>query len=181
MKRTWIAMFSHTGGEIARLCKRLKRCPDRVITNQAPGKICKELERHKLLDVLYCAKTPDEPEYERMFSRGNPIITLHGWMRIIPGRVCEHNEIINLHPGLITKYPELKGKDPQLKAWQLQHPQVGCVLHRAVEEVDSGEIIDKKWSYNRFDTFDEMDQRLRANAEHLWVKYLKSVLCSDDN
>ena len=131
MKRTWIAMFSHTGSEIASVCDKINRYPDRVITNQSPGNICKELADNKLLDILYCARTPEEPEYERMFSRGTPIITLHGWMRVIPGRVCEHNEIINLHPGLITKYPELKGKDPQIRAWQAQHPYVGCVLHRA--------------------------------------------------
>ncbi len=176
MKRTWIAMFSHTGSEIASVSNKINRYPDRVITNQAPGNICSELVDNNLLDILYCARTPDEPEYERMFSRGSPIITLHGWMRVIPGRVCEHNEIINLHPGLITKYPELKGKDPQVRAWDLQHPYVGCVLHRASAEVDSGEIIDKKWSYNKFNTYDDMEQRLRANAEHLWIKYLKRVL-----
>ena len=176
MKETWIAMFSHTGNEIFRISKKLKRFPDRVITNQAPGNICKQLASHPMLEILYCASKPESPEYERMFSRGLPVITLHGWMRIIPGEVCDHNNIINLHPGLITKYPELKGKDPQIKAWEANHPYVGCVLHKCIGEVDSGDIIDKKWSHNKFNTFDEMDQRLRANAEQLWVKYLNRVL-----
>lgn len=176
MKRTWIAMFSHTGKELVNICKRLNRWPDRIITNQSPGDICQDLVDNSLLDILYCARSPEGPEYERMFSRGSPIITLHGWMRVIPGSVCEHNDIVNLHPGLITKFPELKGKDPQIRAWKEQHPYVGCVLHRAVAEVDSGEIIDKKWSYNKFDTYDDMEQRLRAHAEHLWIKYLSSIL-----
>jgi folate-dependent phosphoribosylglycinamide formyltransferase PurN len=45
------------------------------------------------------------------------IVTLHGWLRVIPAYVCERSRIYNGHPGLITKYPELKGKDPQVRAF----------------------------------------------------------------
>ena len=36
-----------------------------------------------------------------------------------PGEVCEKRNIYNGHPGLITQYPQLKGKDPQQKAIDL--------------------------------------------------------------
>ena len=42
------------------------------------------------------------------------LITLHGYLRIIPENICKQcKHIYNGHPGLINMYPELKGKDPQ--------------------------------------------------------------------
>ena len=71
----------------------------------------------------------------------NAIVTLHGWLRIVPPYVCERSKIYNGHPGLITKYPELKGKDPQEKAFKLKHKTIGCVLHKVSAGVDEGKIV----------------------------------------
>ena len=85
----------------------------------------------------------------------NPIITLHGWLRIMPPEICNRYEIYNGHPGLITKYPELKGKDPQMRAWEGDYEFCGSVLHRVTEGVDEGEIINLKNS-----RLDELIQEL---------------------
>lgn len=176
MKRTWIAMFSHTGTEIARLAKKLGRVPDRVITNQDVGNYSDEFKSMLVGDVVNCAKTPTAADYQRLFSRGHPVITLHGWMRIVPDDVCEYNEIYNLHPGLVTKYPSLVGKDPQSRAWKEKHKYAGCVLHRCTSELDGGPIIAKKWFHNKYDEYKDFDNRLREVSIELWTKTLTSLL-----
>lgn len=174
MKRTWIAMFSHTGGEIESISTKLKRYPDKIITNQIPGRF--ECALKEYVEINYSRRKPEPVEYHRMFARGEPIITLHGWMRIIPGIICDEYDIYNLHPGDIVKYPELKGKDPQQRAWDDEYKTVGCVLHRAIGEVDSGDIVQRRWTRNKFDTFEDMNNKLRALSEDMWVKFLREEL-----
>ena len=174
--RTWIAMFSHTGTELANIISKLKIVPDRVITNQSIDNISDQFKTILVGDMVHCAVTPTGADYERLFSRGNPIITLHGWMRIIPGSVCEHNEIYNLHPGDIVRYPELKGKDPQLKAWESEHDKAGCVLHRCTAELDSGPIINRKWFHNKYDNYNDFNNRLRKESLTCWTNFLRGVL-----
>jgi hypothetical protein len=50
-------------------------------------------------------------------------------------------EIYNGHPGLISEYPELKGKDPQEKAYRLGLEEGGSVVHKVERGVDEGEIL----------------------------------------
>lgn len=178
--RTWIAMFSHTGSEIERICKKLGRRPDKIITNNIPGRFDCAVDT-RVSEMFYCRAKPEPVEYHRMFARGLPVITLHGWMRIIPGDICEDYEIYNLHPGDVVKYPELKGKDPQKRSWEGEYDTVGCVLHRAIEEVDAGDIVAKRWTRNKFDTFEEMDGKLRDISVEMWVKFLSDYFSRDDN
>ena len=106
----------------------------------------------------------------------NPIITLHGWLRIMPPEICNKYEIYNGHPGLITKYPELKGKDPQIRAFESKHPVAGAVLHRVTEGVDEGEIILEE----RFNTFnlelEDFFRILRDRSLNMWVNFLRDKL-----
>ena len=103
------------------------------------------------------------------------LITLHGYLRIIPESLCNNFKIINLHPGLITKYPELKGIDPQKKATVLKHSEIGCVLHKVIKEVDSGEILMANSTESTYDV-DENIKLLRCISIELWTDYLNSSL-----
>ena len=87
-------------------------------------------------------------------------------------------EIYNLHPGLITKYPELKGKDPQKKVFEmLNRPaKVGCVLHRATAEVDSGEILMETSTLHTFYGEKSLTKALHGMAGRMWVGFLKDKL-----
>lgn len=70
------------------------------------------------------------------------LIVLTGFMRILSPSFLKENVLaINIHPGLISKYPELKGKDPQKKALELGLPTTGNTIHVVTEEIDSGEIL----------------------------------------
>jgi len=104
--RRWIAMFSHTGSEIVNISNRLGITPDTIITNNQPGT---DTIHEGIRDVVYTKSKPVAEDYETLFE-DDPIVTLHGWMRIVPGSVCDNHEIYNLHPGLIDDYPELNAR-----------------------------------------------------------------------
>ena len=88
--------------------------------------------------------------------------------------------IYNGHPGLITEYPELKGKDPQIRAFEGinegKYNIAGAVLHRVTAGVDEGRIIMEE----RFNTFqvelEDLFRILRDRSLYMWVNFLKKAL-----
>jgi phosphoribosylglycinamide formyltransferase-1 len=122
-------------------------------------------------------KIPTVEEYDQLF-KSYDIITLHGWLRIIPPDICEKYNIYNGHPGLILpfKYPDLKGKHPQKRAWELKHSEVGCVIHKVTSEVDCGDILMYDQIPNTFNTLDEVYIALHEISTKLWHTFLKDKL-----
>lgn len=175
MNNTWIAFFSQTGSEIANISEALGRYPDLIITNKDPEK-CQDVDQR--IDRLYhISRKPSVEEYEEILSGfENPIITLHGYLRILPEEICKKYEIYNGHPGLITEYPELKGKDPQLRAFEGKYEQAGAVLHKVIPEVDEGEVIDESKFSSKDLTLDELFRILKEVSLNMWCKFLKKVL-----
>jgi len=187
MNKPWIAFFSQTGTEIVDLVESLGRLPDRIITNERPEEL-RQINKQILSwgnieEILYY--TPNKPtveDYERLISKfDNPVITLHGWLRVIPPELCEKYNIFNGHPGLITEYPELKGKDPQVRTFEGIkkdiYPTAGCVIHKVTAGVDEGKVL----SFERFATWDiatldELFDTLRDRSLYLWVNLLKGIV-----
>jgi len=174
---TWIALFSQTGSELAALSKALNRSPDFVITNADLDHIDSRVgvdfrvnkEEAKTLDIL-----------ENLdFNVDETLITLNGWLKIVPPDKCNKYNIYNGHPGLITKYPELKGKDPQQRAWDNLHKYnlIGSVVHKVVEEVDAGEIVAREFiSSDSILTLDDTYRALRDCSFRAWYRFLKERL-----
>jgi folate-dependent phosphoribosylglycinamide formyltransferase PurN len=109
--------------------------------------------------------------------RNNPLVTLHGYLRILPEEVVTTHEVINGHPGDIIKYPELKGKDPQAKAIDLGLPSTGVVLHKAVAEVDAGEILKhQERTIHAGTTTEQLILDLKALQLNLWCDLLRERL-----
>jgi len=176
MKKDWIVFFSQTGNEIVEISKSLKRWPDLIITNKRPDHlraINPDLEEK----VVYVENRPSTEELEEILSKyDNPIITLHGWLRVMPASICEKYSIFNGHPGLITEYPELKGKDPQIRAFEGKYPVMGCVLHKVIAGVDEGRVIAEE-RFNAFNiTEEEMWKATRDRSLYLWIEFLKITL-----
>lgn len=172
--KKWIAFFSHTGNEIYNISKELGRYPDRVITNKSPddSTINKKLARK--VDMVYVSDRPTVQDYDRVIWSGS-VITLHGWMRIVPEIICDRNEIYNLHPGLITKYPELKGKDPQKRVAEctkFTYSHVGCVIHRVIPQVDEGKVLAETSTRNDHYSEQMLTDRLHSMAQDLWVDFI---------
>ena len=173
----WITFFSQTGSEIADLSEEMGRWPDIIITNERPEHLRTIDPRIEKQGYFTWANKPTEEDYiELLEANPNAIVTLHGWLRIVPEYVCERSKIYNGHPGLITKYPELKGKDPQARAFELKHETIGCVLHEVVAGVDEGKVIAEE-RVNAFGLDLENTFRiLRDRSLYLWVNFLKKVL-----
>ena len=104
------------------------------------------------------------------FKRG-PVVTLHGWLRIIPKTICSRYEIYNGHPGLATKYPELKGYNPQKRA--VGYPEIGAIIHECIPELDAGRVIFQKSISNSGFSEEEVYNELYKLSGDLWVQFLK--------
>src|SRR5690606_19045345 len=108
------------------------------------------------------------------------VITLNGWLRIVPPFICKQwkGRLFNGHPGLITKFPELRGKDPQQKAFELQMKKVGSVVHEVTEKVDDGKVITES-EIDLIDTkLEDYFSNLRRTSIHAWEKFFKlKLLC----
>lgn len=172
--RRWIALFSHTGSEIVNISNRLGTTPDTIITNNQPGT---DVIHEGIRDVVYTKSKPVAEDYETLFE-DDPIVTLHGWMRIVPGSVCDNHEIYNLHPGLIDDYPELKGKDPQQQVFDMLNPpaHVGCVIHRATACLDDGPIIMSRRVVNHYATPNTLIKALHEMAGDMWIDFFENRL-----
>jgi folate-dependent phosphoribosylglycinamide formyltransferase PurN len=174
--KKWIAFFSKSGSEIAEVSNRLGRWPDLIITNRKSSTGCNPaiLERK----VVFIKNDPTEIDYTNAINScwGTDVfITLHGYMRILPKKICETYEIYNGHPGLITKYPELKGKDPQHKAWVNAYKTSGCVIHKVTPEVDDGAVLaEVEVTING--TLDDTISILHKNSIDLWENFLRDKL-----
>ncbi len=174
-KQPWIVFFSQTGSEIGKLVTMRNIIPDCIITNREN---MEGVDKH-LLDIIkngckliHIPKKPAVDDYRKVLKQyKKPLITLHGFLRIIPPEICRKYEIYNLHPGLITEYPELKGKDPQKRTIEGDYRIAGCVIHKVIPEVDCGEIIDSyKIDITGFN-FARLDADLRAAALILWNRF----------
>jgi folate-dependent phosphoribosylglycinamide formyltransferase PurN len=178
MKKPWIAFFSQTGSEIVDIAKTLKKWPDVIVTNQRPsGLRIINPEIKESNTIVTTSNKPTTEELEDILGYfKNPIVTLHGWLRIMPAEICEKYSIFNGHPGLITEYPELKGKDPQMRALEGNYPVMGCVLHKVTAGVDEGRVIAEE-RFNAFEiTEEEMWKATRDRSLYLWIQFLNTVL-----
>ena len=173
----WTAFFSHTGSEIVNVANKIGRYPDVVITNKPPGS---DAIHEGIRECVYAPKKPTVQDYRAMLDP-DTVVTLHGWMRIVPPAICKEYEMYNLHPGLVTKYPELKGMDPQKRVFDndyarngglKEYKTVGCVIHKVIPEVDDGLVLAECEIQNHFSGEKELSCRLHEMATELWVEVL---------
>ena len=179
MKRPWIAFFSQTGSEIANISDTLGRKPDLIITNREYDS--REGIDGRIGEIYYIPVKPTLQDYQSVLQYyKNPLITLHGFLRILPKEICESYKVYNGHPGLITWYPELKGKDPQVRAFQgIQEGKynlAGAVLHKVIPEVDEGKVISEEFFSTQGLSLDDLFRILKERSLKMWVDFLKKKL-----
>lgn len=172
-KRKWICFFSQSGSEILNLSKDIKRFPDLVVTNQRPeGKrqIIDQLLTSN--NIVYLSNKPGVEEYREVLEYyKNPLVTLHGWLRIVPDQICNNYEVYNGHPGL----PELGliGSDPQKQAFKQKVGYSGSIVHRVTPQLDQGEIKTKQTcSLKGVQTLDEVILKLKKTSRDAWRSFL---------
>ena len=179
--KQWIAMFSQSGSEIANLAKALGYWPDLIITNNSDKskwdpRIVDRIKFVKKVMVVSNSQAKTANFLHNVEGSKDALITLHGWLRIIPADICEQYKIVNGHPGLINQYPELKGIDPQERWWADRDKYdmwYGSVVHDVVAEVDAGQIhaVNKR----QLTAYEEQDCNpydiFRLTSLTSWVKY----------
>jgi len=176
--RKWKAFFSQTGSELFEVCRAIDRYPDTIIYNTNFGKIPVNGEfmlavtKDRVAPMTILPNQPRVQDYEQVLDEGD-IVTLHGWLRIVPPEICNEFEIYNGHPGLITEYPELKGKDPQAKAYELDLPESGCVIHKVTPEVDDGEVLASTKMRIANMELDAIIKELHDISIELWTEFLQ--------
>tara|TARA_R110002020_G_scaffold460622_1_gene679195 strand:- start:31 stop:570 length:540 start_codon:yes stop_codon:yes gene_type:complete len=172
----WVALFSQTGSEIVQISEKLNRYPDLVLCNKQDDLDGINSGLIGKTPIIFTELKPTTEQYLQ-YIREDDFVTMHGWLRIVPGAVCEQRNIYNGHPGLITEYPQLKGKDPQQKAIDLGLEYSGCILHKATAELDGGPIVDVSDKVViEGKTTDEVFTGLHKASVNMWVKFLQKQL-----
>jgi len=174
MANKWVTLFSQTGAEICDIAEGLGKWPDLIITNERPDHLRKIDSR---LDgkVTFLPNKPSPEDYRRVLP-DDCVVSLHGWLRIVPPGICHDYTIFNGHPGLITMYPELKGKDPQVRAFEGKYPVAGAVIHKVVAGVDEGRVLMEEKFNAEYLELDELFRILRDRSLYMWINFLKKSL-----
>ena len=178
----WITFFSQTWSEIANLARIFGRKPDLIVTNNVDESKDKyHPELRKLNAIIMSAQHDILMNYFRtqtLYAEQETLITLHGYLRIIPEDICEKYNIYNGHPGSIRMYPELKGKDPQVRAWhnKERYPIIGSVVHKVTPGVDEGEIIIEENTPNTAESLEQSFILLKDTSLKAWIKFLQGKL-----
>lgn len=177
----WYSLFSHTGSETAALQKLLEDDVKLVvaITNNSryEGPLpCIKLTSAKAINEWLMAPGNIEP---------GSIVTLNGYMRIIPEEVINYLHsincrLLNIHPAPIQMYPDLRGMDPQERLYEGiqsdKYHYIGVVIHNVDAGVDTGSIVN--WSIELADpnmTKDELYQHLHDIGTKLWLEVFQEV------
>lgn len=170
----WVALFSQTGSEVFTLSKLL-RMPDLILTNNMEYDGPLDVHKHKKAADLY----EELMQYVEEQQDGT-LITLHGWLRIIPSNVlCRLPVVYNGHPAPITLYPDLKGMDPQMRLVaglrDRRYTHIGTAIHEVSDGVDEGSIMltnQERYSGGPC----SVEQRLRCMSLDLWKTFLEVKL-----
>lgn len=183
----WIAFFSQTGSEIVNISKSLGIKPELIVTNNTTEEKWKYHPGIREMGVTILQARHDILmnyfEQQRVHNEHNTIVTLHGYLRIIPPEVCKRYTIYNGHPANIRLFPELKGKDPQIRTWENKekYPIIGSVIHRVTPEVDAGEQVKEVSVTNNCKSLDEMFDKLKQTSLWSWEFFLREVIYESRN
>jgi len=172
----WYAFFSQTGSEIVDISHAIQRVPDLIVSNNFEEKIKFNPKIRKLGPTIMQGDHSILMNYCRnqtLTNKDDILITLHGYLRILPSDLCDLYEIYNGHPAAIGMYPELKGKDPQIRTWEGKYPSIGSVVHRVTAGVDEGEIISTVFATTKATSLEELYGILRQTSLQSWVDFLK--------
>jgi folate-dependent phosphoribosylglycinamide formyltransferase PurN len=180
--KSWYVFISQTGSEVKSISELCCVKPKMIISNNL-GKISKDVLSWIQKEKITLYSLPSKPlisDYRNIKIPKDSLITLHGYLRILPKEFClEYENIYNGHPALIleTKYPELKGKDPQERTWneKEKYPTVGTVIHKVIPELDAGEIILYNEANNISETKVQHYHLLKNLSLKLWIDFFENL------
>ena len=181
----WYSLFSHTGKETETLCGLLR---DQLHLKVA---VTNNMQYEGPLPCIKFSRGVDINEW--LMEPGNvepdSIITLNGYMRIIPAEVLEYLasincKVYNIHPAPIQYYPDLRGMDPQERLYEGlldgRYHCIGAVIHEVDAGVDTGNIIHWKLELPAtIRTKDDLYDRLHAMGTEMWIEFFREEMWKD--
>ena len=189
MVSNWYRLFSHTGKETEAIeASGVVGLPlDAAFTTnlQYKGPLTKRCKLYTLADhadVNWLLKHPT-------MVADNSIITLNGYMGILPADVLENLKVrkckvYNIHPAPIQLYPELRGKDPQERLYEgiqkREYSYIGVVIHEVDTGVDTGKIV--HWAIQMADhtmTKEELYKCLHEMGTQAWKSFFVERMYED--
>lgn len=181
VQKDWGVLISQTGSEVISIGQETGFLPSLLVTNRLAKIPEKNLEIFGKYGVII--KTiPLKPSLEDYLCPElleKKLITLHGFLRIVPAEFFEKYEgkIYNGHPALITRYPELKGfnKQEDIAGNQEKYPLCGSVIHEVIPELDSGDVVGAIETENTAKTIDEAYTLLRTTSLQSWDFFFKYI------
>lgn len=179
VQKNWAVLVSQTASEVIAISQELGFFPSLLITNnlrKIPQKNLEILGKNNV-EIRTIPFNPTLENYLIPDLLEKKLITLHGFLRILPPGFFQQFKggLYNGHPGLITNYPELKGKDPQVRAWEGKYQTVGSVVHRVTEGVDEGEVVNYTVIPNTAETLDDMFYMLRSTSLQAWRSFFENT------
>lgn len=181
----WYSLFSHTGKETENVQKLMG---ERIHLEVA---ITNNLKYDGPLPCIKLQSGNDINEW--LMEPGNvepgSIITLNGYMRIVPAEVLDYLasidcRVFNIHPAPIGLYPDLKGKDPQERLFAgLKggiYTCIGAVIHEVDAGVDTGNVIHWKLELpTAIHTKDDLYNRLHDMGTEMWIEFFSEEMWKD--
>lgn len=183
--KNWGVLVSQTGSEVVAISEMLGILPSLLVTNRVTNISEKNMRifSKNSIEIVVLPNKPTVDQYLRSGILEKELVTLHGFLRIIPEGVFSYfkGQMFNGHPGLIDMYPELKGFNQQevVAGKQEQYPLIGSVIHRVIPELDSGEIIGSSSCKNTTTTIDEAYEALRETSLKSWEAFFKIWFSKD--
>lgn len=184
----WYPLFSHSGTETLELinCKQGFK-PKQILTNQTnlgkinPGLNLSVIGENRVIVMPHKLVMRHIKTYSDVFKDDTILVTLHGYTGIIPAEIIDlpNVSVYNVHPGDIIKYPELRGRDPQAKAINLNLDSTGVVIHEVDAGIDTGTpILRKQYQIMPNTTINQLVVDLRNISVDLWIDFLTDKLCA---
>lgn len=177
----WAVLVSQTGSEVIAISEMLGILPSLVVTNRVTKISEKNMEifGKNNVEIVVLPNKPTLDQYLRSGLLEKELITLHGFLRIVPEGFFPHfkGKIYNGHPALITQYPELKGfnKQEDIAGNQEKYPICGSVIHKVIPALDSGEVVVSSEAKNIAKTIDEAYALLRETSLASWLHFFENV------
>lgn len=181
----WGVLISQTGSEIVAISEKLGILPSLIVTNNITKISPRNMEifGENNIEIVTVPRRPNIVNYLRSRINLKELITLHGYLRILPEELFPYlkGKIYNGHPALITVYPELKGfnKQEDIAGNQEKYELCGSVIHECIPELDAGKVVVECSSKNTANTIDEAYALLRETSLRSWEVFFKSWLSED--
>lgn len=184
MTLNWTVFVSQTGSEVYNISRELGILPKLLVANNIKklNPKVKEYLEFEGCNILEIPFRPSIDDYLQEEILNSDVITLHGYLRVIPKDFIEKfkGDIVNGHPALITKYPELKGLNKQEDVFyhKEKYSLMGSVIHLVTPVLDDGEILFEVHRENDVESLDDAYFKLKETSFASWVIFFKHYLKS---